>query len=166
MAVAYNRAPRVSTWLLARRLRRRTAGELAGAAAVVVATRVWAAACAFCAMVLVAWLAAFARALSWHGWSGFRSLSAAGLSGATARAGGYEAGLVPVLAVWAALLLLVPAGYAIAYRAALAAAAALGALGLTRSLARTGLTDDGAERSAALLSCACPPHGLEEGDTA
>jgi hypothetical protein len=158
MAVAYTRAPRVSTWLLARRLRRRTAAELAGAAAVVVATRAWAAACAFCAMVLVAWLAAFARALSWHGWSGFRSLSAAGLSGATARAGGYEAGLVPVLAVWAALLLLVPAGYAIAYRAALAAAAALGALGLTRSLARTGLTDDGAERSAALLSCACTPR--------
>jgi len=128
MAVAYNRAPRVSTWLLMRRLRRRTAAEVAAAAAGVAATRAWAAACAFCAMVLVAWLAAFARALSWHGWSGFRSLSAAGLSSATARAGGYEAGLVPVLAAWAALLLLVPAGYAIAYRAATAAAAVLGAL--------------------------------------
>ena len=50
------------------------------------------------------------------------------MSGATAQAGRYEAGLVPVLALWAALLLLVPAGYAIAFRAAALAAAVLGAL--------------------------------------
>jgi len=127
MAVAYTRAPRVSSWLRAR-LRRRPAAEVASALARVLLTRAWAAACAFCAMTLIAWLGAFARALLRHGWDGFRTLSAAGLSDATAQAGRYEAGLVAVLAVWATLLLLVPAGYAIAFRAAAVAAAALGAL--------------------------------------
>lgn len=102
--------------------------EVASAAGRQLLTRAWAAACAFFAMVLIAWLAAFARALFKHGWPGFATLSAAGLSDATAQAGRYEAALVPVLAVWAVLLLLVPAGYIIAFRAALAAAAVLGAL--------------------------------------
>jgi hypothetical protein len=101
---------------------------VAGVLARVLLTRAWVATCEFWAMVLVAWLAAFARALLRHGWDGFRTLSATGLSDATAQAGRYAAGLVAVLAVWAVLLLLVPAGYAVAYRAAMAAAAVLGAL--------------------------------------
>jgi hypothetical protein len=130
MVVTLTRPPRAPFWLLVRRLRRRTAAEVAGALAGTLLTRAWAGACAWGAMILTGWLGAFARELFRHGWTGFRTLSAAGLSGATTQAGRYEAGLVPVLTVWAALLLLVPAGYAIAFRAAAVAAAVLGALDL------------------------------------
>lgn len=128
MVAARTPAARVSSWLLARKLHRRTAAEVVTELASGLLIRTWAAACAFCSMVLIAWLAAFARALFRHGWTSFRTLSAAGLSDATTQAGRYEADVVPVLAVWAALLLLVPAGYAIAFRAAAVAAGVLGAL--------------------------------------
>jgi hypothetical protein len=133
MAMVLARSPgtRVSSWLLVRKLRRRTTEEVAAALAGGLIVRALAAACAFCSMALIAWLAAFAREVFRHGLTGFRTLSAAGLSHATAQAGRYEAGLIPVLAVWAALLLFAPAGYAIAFRAAALAAAVLGALDLS-----------------------------------
>ena len=90
--------------------------------------RLGAVACTWGSMVLTAWIAAFARAVLGSGWSGFRTLDGAALANAAMRAGQYEAGLVAVLAVWAALLLLTPTGYATAFRGATVAAAALGAL--------------------------------------
>jgi hypothetical protein len=79
-------------------------------------------------MVLITWIAAFARQILEHGWSGFRMLGGAALSRASMQAAGYERELVPVLAVWAAFLLLAPAGYTIAFRSAAVAAGVLGAL--------------------------------------
>jgi hypothetical protein len=128
MVAARTPAARISTWLLAQRLYRRTPAEVATALARGFLTRTWAAACAFGSMVLIVWISAFARVVFEHGWSGFRGLSAATLSSASMQAGRYEGDLVPVLAVWAAILLLAPAGYAIAFRSAAVAAGVLGAL--------------------------------------
>jgi len=114
--------------VLARRLYRRTPAELAGALGRDLLVRVGAAACAWGSMVLIAWIAAFARAVLGQGWSGFRTLDAVALANASMEAGRYEAGLVAVLAVWAAWLLGTPTGYTTAFRGAAVAAAALGAL--------------------------------------
>ena len=81
-------------------------------------------------MTLTAWVGAFARQVLARGWSGFRTLDAAELSNASMLATRYESGLVPVLAVWAALLLLAPLGRVTAFRAAAGAAGAVGALHL------------------------------------
>jgi hypothetical protein len=128
MIAARTPTARVSSWLLARRLYRRTTSEVAAGLARVVLIRTWAAACAFGSMVLLAWIAAFARGLFGHGWHGFRALDAAGLSSASMQAGRYAGDLVPVLVVWAALLLLAPAGSTLAFDGTAVAAGVLGAL--------------------------------------
>jgi hypothetical protein len=116
------------SWLLERKLYRTRFADVGAASAKVVFIRAFAAVCAFSSMVLIAWIAAFARALLDHGWRSFRTLGAASLSGASMQAGRYEEDLVPVLAVLAAFLLLAPVGYKIAFRGAAVAAGALGAL--------------------------------------
>lgn len=102
--------------------------DVAAAVTKTLLARVWAAACAFGSMILIAWIAAFTRAVFQHGWSGFRTLGGDSLSSASMQAARYEGGLVPVLAVWAALLFFTPSGFTIAFRGAAVAAAALGAL--------------------------------------
>lgn len=128
MVIARTPANRLSSWLLARKLNRRIPAEVAASLTSVLLRRVGAAVCGFGSMVLFAWIAAFARAMLEHGWSGSRTLSAAALSNDSVQAGRVEGGLVPVLAVWAVLLLLTPSGYAIAFRGTAVAAGALGAL--------------------------------------
>ena len=79
-------------------------------------------------MVLVARIGAFVRAISAHDWHTSSTLDGATLLAASTQASRYEALLLPVLLVWAALLLLTPPGYTAAYRAAAIAAGALGYL--------------------------------------
>jgi len=119
---------RAPFWLLERRLYRSRPADVAAAVAKTLLARAWAAACVFGSMVLLAWIAAFARAAFEHGWTGFRTLGGDSLSSASMQAARYEGDLVPVLAVWAALLLFTPSGFTIAFRGAAVAAAALGAL--------------------------------------
>ena len=101
---------------------------MAAAVAKTLLARAWAAASAFGSMILLAWIAAFARAVFEHGWSGFRTLGGDSLSSASMQAARHEGDLVPVLAVWGALLFFTPSGFTIAFRGAAVAAAALGAL--------------------------------------
>jgi hypothetical protein len=122
---------RLSSWLLVRKLYRRTPSEVVTSVTSVCLVRMWAAACAFGSMLLVGWISAFARAVFRHGWSGGQTLSTASFANASAQAGRGEGDLVPVLVVWAALLLLTPTGYTIAFRCAVMAAGALGALDFT-----------------------------------
>lgn len=131
LAARISNTARISSWLLQRKLYRGTPADLATALAKGLLIRTCAAACAFASMVLIAWIAAFARAVLEHGWSGFRTLGAAALSSATMQAARYERNLIPVLVVWAAFLLLAPVGYTIAFRSAAVAAGALGALNFT-----------------------------------
>jgi hypothetical protein len=127
MVTAGTPAARLSAWLLAGKLNRRTPEEVATSLATACLTRALAAACAFGSMVLIAWIAALARAVFRHGWSS-TALNATSLARASIQAGHVEGDLVPVLGVWAALLLLTPTGYTIAFRCAAVAAGALGAL--------------------------------------
>jgi hypothetical protein len=128
MAIADAPGSRLSSWLLARKLYGRTTAEVAAALSANAALRVVAAACAFGSMVFVAWIGAFTRAVFRHGWAGSRTLGGAALANASAQAIRVQEDLIPVLAVWAALLLLTPTAYTIAFRAVTAAAGALGAL--------------------------------------
>jgi hypothetical protein len=84
-------------------------------------------------MVLIAWAGAFARAVSAHGLHGFRTLDQTALLAAAAQAGRYQVYLIPVLLWWAALLILTPTGFTVAFPAATAAAAMLGYLSLPPS---------------------------------
>ncbi len=128
--MAATRIPGARTpfWLLERRLYRSRPADVAAALAKTMLARAWAAACAFGSMILIAWIATFARAVFAHGWSGFRTLGGDSLSTASMQAARYEGDLVPVLAVWAALLLFTPSGFTIAFRGAAVAAAVLAAL--------------------------------------
>jgi hypothetical protein len=119
---------RMFSWFRQRRLYQRTPADITMALAKSLFARTWAAGCAFGSMLLVAWIAAFTRAVFGDGWSGFRTLSAAALSNASVQASRSESDLVPVLAVWAAFVLLAPVGYAVAFRGAAVGAATLGAL--------------------------------------
>jgi hypothetical protein len=82
-------------------------------------------------MVLAAWIGAFARAVSAHDWLTFRALDPTTLVTLSGQAGRYQGDLLPVLFAWAALLLLTPAGYTTAFRAAVLMAGTLGYLHLS-----------------------------------
>ena len=128
MVAARVPSARISSWLLERKLYRKTAAGVTADLVRCVLIRTGAAILAFGSMTLIAWVAAFARQVLALGWSGFRTLDASELSTASTLATNYEGGLVPVLAVWAALLLLAPIGCVAAFRAAAVAAGVLGAL--------------------------------------
>lgn len=118
----------VSHWLLERKLYRPTFTDVAIALSRTVLIRVYAAAVCLVSMLLAAWIGAVARALTADRWHVFRTLDGVTLLSAARHAGAYQAGLLPVLLVWAALLTVTPTGFTIAFRAALVAAGALGYL--------------------------------------
>jgi hypothetical protein len=122
---------RISRWFLERKLYRRTRADLAGIVFKVIAIRLYSAAACFISMLLVAWIGAFARVVSAHDWHTFRTLDGATLLAVSAQAGRYQGDLLPVLLAWAALLLLTPIGYTVAFRSAVAAAGLLGYLHLS-----------------------------------
>lgn len=96
----------------------------------VCAIRMYAAAACFIAMLLTAWIGAFARTVSTHDWRVFRALDGTTLVAVATQAARYQGYLLPVILSWAALLLLTPAGYTMAFRAAAVAAGILGYLHL------------------------------------
>jgi hypothetical protein len=118
----------VKQWLLRRKLSRRSgrsfAGELVGA----LARRIIAAACCFISLLIIAWLAAFARAISAGGWNAFKTLNEGNLIAASHQAAGSQVDLLPVLITWAVLLIATPAGDGLAFRAAAILAGILGYL--------------------------------------
>src|ERR1700733_11708478 len=103
MVAARVPSARISSWLLERKLYRKTAAGVTADLVTCVLIRTGAAILAFGSMTLIAWVAAFAHQVLARGWSGFRTLDATELSTASVLATNYEGGLVPVLAVWAAL---------------------------------------------------------------
>jgi hypothetical protein len=115
-------------WCLERKLSRRTRADSAGVVFKVCAIRIYSAAACFISMLLVAWVGAFARAVSAHDWQAFRILDGTTLITVSAQAGRYQGYLLPVLLSWAVLLLLTPTGYTVAFRAAVLAAGILGYL--------------------------------------
>lgn len=117
-----------ASWFLERKLYRRPAGDIASVLVRVLVARVCAAVCAFASMILVVWIVAIAHAVLSNGWSGFRTLNDAALSGASVQAARCASGMAPVLAVWALLLILTPTGFAFAFRASEIAAGAFGAM--------------------------------------
>ncbi|HET9081590.1 MAG TPA: hypothetical protein VFO01_13910 [Trebonia sp.] len=122
---------RVSSWLLERKLYRRTRADLARVAGKVVAIRLYSAAACFISMLLAAWVGAFARVVSAHDWHTFRTLDGATLITVSAKAGRYQGYLLPVLLAWAIILLLTPIGYTFAFRTAAVASGILGYLHLS-----------------------------------
>lgn len=121
---------RAGQWFLERKVSRRPWAEVAGVAGEVFAIRVYSAGACFVSMLLAAWVGALARVLSADHWHTFTTLDGMTLLSASAQASRYQGGLVPVLVSWAALLLLTPTGYTIAFRAAPVAAGILGYLHL------------------------------------
>lgn len=119
---------RAAHWFLERRLTRRTRADVAGVVVKVAAIRLYAAVACLVSMVLAAWIGAFVGVVSAHGWLVFRTLNERTLLGAGVEASWYQGRLFPVLLGWAALLLLTPPGYTVAFRAAAAAAGVLGYL--------------------------------------
>jgi hypothetical protein len=119
---------RAARWFLEGKLARRTGAEVAGEILRVCVVRAFSAAACLSSMLLAAWVGAFAQVITAHGWSGFRALDGKSLLLASAQASRYQGDLVPVLICWAALLLLTPTGYALAWRAAPVTAGVLGFL--------------------------------------
>src|ERR1700722_7671043 len=120
----------ISSWLLERKLYRKPAAGRAADLVKGVRFRLGSAILMLGSTTLSAWIGTFAREVLARRWGGFRALDATTLSNASLLATRYEGGLIPVFAVWAALLLLTPIGYVTAFRGATVAAGALGALRL------------------------------------
>lgn len=115
-------------WVLKHKLSRRTRADFAGMVFKGVAIRLYSAAACFISMLLVAWVGAFARIVSANDWRVFRALDGRTLLTASAQAARYQGSLLPVLILWAVLLLLTPTGYTLAFRSAAMAAGILGFL--------------------------------------
>lgn len=94
----------------------------------IVLIRVYAAAACLVCMLIAAWIGAVASALTADHWRVFRNMAGATLLDASRQAGAYQAGLLPVLMIWAALLTVTPTGFTAAFRAAVVAGGALGYL--------------------------------------
>jgi hypothetical protein len=120
--------PSVGQWLLKRKLSRRAPAQYASAAARVVVIRAWSAGLCLVAMLLLAWAGAFVRAVSAQHWQSLKTLDGTALVHVSQQAGGCQSRLFPVLFSWAMLLLLTPAGFFLAFRAAAVAAGILGCL--------------------------------------
>jgi hypothetical protein len=115
-------------WLLDHKLYRPAPGDLTIAFCRAVAARVSLAAICLLSMLLAAWIGALTRILSAHDGHAFSSLNGTALAAASRNAGMYQAGLLPVLLVWAVMLVVTPPGFTLAYRAAVAIAGILGYL--------------------------------------
>jgi hypothetical protein len=118
-------------WFLERKLSRRNWADFAIVVLKVIAIRLASAIACFIAMLLAAWAGAFARAVSAYDWQVLRTLNSTTLLSASEQAGRYQGYLIPVLLVWALLLLFTPQGYTFAFRAATVAAGTLGYLHLS-----------------------------------
>jgi len=116
----------IRQWLLHRKLSRAPLANIAIELSRKALIRVYAAAACLVSMLLATWTGAFARALATDRWHTFLTLDGTSLLSASRHAGTYQSGMLPVLLVWAALLIVTPAGFTIAFRAAVAAAAVLG----------------------------------------
>lgn len=115
-------------WFHERELYRGTSAGFAAVAAKAIAIRLYSAASCFITMLLLAWVGAFARAVSAHDWHVFRTLSGTTMLAASTQADRYQSYLLPVFLCWAAFLLLTPRGYTVTFRAAAVAAGVLGYL--------------------------------------
>ncbi len=115
-------------WLLDRKLSRRNPADFARVVLKALLIRVASAATCFVSMLFAAWIGAFVRVVSAQYGQGLRSLNGAVLLSASEQAGRSQVQQLPVLISWALLLLLTPAGFTIAFRAAAGAAGILGYL--------------------------------------
>jgi hypothetical protein len=122
--------------LLDRKLSRRNPADFARVGLKTLLIRVGSAATCFVSMLLVAWIGAFVRLVSAQHGRVFNSLNGATLFSVSEHAGKYEVQLLLVLISWALLLLLTPAGFTIAFRAAAGAAGILGYLHFSPPLFR------------------------------
>ena len=119
-------------WLLDRKLSRRNPADFARVVLKALLIRVASAATCFVSMLFAAWIGAFVRVVSAQYGQGLRSLNGAVLLSASEQAGRSQVQQLPVLISWALLLLLTPAGFTIAFRAAAGAAGILGYLHFPR----------------------------------
>jgi hypothetical protein len=129
------RPPVVAWWsvrdrLLRRKLARRNGGELTRALVASIVIRIVAAAECFVSMVLIAWVSALAGAISAGGWPAVKTVDEASLSAAQKLADSFAADLLPVLLVWAVLLLVAPVGFSDSVPAAAVLAGVVGYLHL------------------------------------
>jgi hypothetical protein len=113
---------------MVRKLSRPAPADIANGLYRVLLTRVCSAVICLVAMLLAAWIGALARILTGHDWRIFRMLDPSALETASRQAGIYQADLLPVLLVWAALLIVTPNGFAFAHRSATVVAGILGYL--------------------------------------
>ena len=81
-------------------------------------------------MVFIVWVAAVVQTIAVGGIQALRTLDTAQINYASQYAAGVQSGLLPVLVVWAALLLITPVGYVAAFRAAALSAGVVGYLQL------------------------------------
>jgi hypothetical protein len=119
---------RVADWFVARKLSRRTRADYTGVVLRVFTIRVYSAVACLISMLLAAWAGGFVRAVSARDWQAFKTLDGATLLAASAQADRYQGYLLPVFLSWAALLLLTPPRYTMAFRTTAVAAGILGYL--------------------------------------
>lgn len=112
----------VKGWFLERKLRRGNGWDPARTLLVSLVIRVVASAACFISMVLIAWAGALLGVIAVGGWRALRVLNEASILAASQQADRFTGDLLPVLVVWALLLLVTPTGYDRAFSAMVALA--------------------------------------------